>query len=246
MNTRIVFVHGWGLGPDFWDEMTPLFPEYECGFVDLGFVGTGEDVSAAGSAIYITHSLGTLWALKNCAEQMSGLVAINGFSSFRRFASKENLAELKESLLKDPAAHMKGFWENIGLNILHNSTDEEKDVDATADAVDATADAVDAIGSEAHNPPLSHGVREPFMKRINVEQLAEGLDWLAEWDGRAELRSLECPVLSLAGAQDKILPLEQMQKEWAGYEMRICEDGAHALSQTHAGWCAEQIRDFLS
>ncbi len=239
MDKRIVFVHGWGLGPDFWDEMTPLFPEYECAFVDFGFVGK-EDLSAAGPAVYVTHSLGTLWALKNCSEHMSALVAINGFGSFRRFATKENLAELKESLLKDPAAHMKGFWESIGVNILHNAIPVEDDA---INAV-STVDAVSAATRGTHDPPGERkgGTGNP-VKRINVERLTEGLDWLAGWNGRAELKKLKCPVLSLAGTQDKILPLEQMQKEWAGFEMLVHEEGGHALPQTHAAWCVQQIKD---
>lgn len=197
---RIVFVHGWGLAPNFWDALTPSFSEHECGFIDLGFLGK-ENLDAAGPTIYITHSLGTLWALKNCAENMQGLVSINGFSSFRRFASKDALAEMQKSLKENPRAHMADFWQGIGA--------ESSD-------------------------------------KMNADRLAEGLDWLATWNVRAELKALPCPVLSLAGAQDNILPLPQMQKEWAGQGMAVCENGGHMLPMSHPDWCAQQIKGFIS
>lgn len=199
---RIVFVHGWGLAPDFWEGLAALLSEHECGFINLGFLGQGEDLSTAPPALYITHSLGTLWALKNCNADMQGLVAINGFTSFRRFASKENLADMRNSLQQNPAAHMAEFWEILGV--------------------------------------------EASSQNLNVDKLTEGLDWLMRWNEAAQLKSLSCPILSLAGAQDNILPLPQMQKEWAGRDMRVCEGGGHILPQTHSDWCAQQIRDILS
>ena len=205
IDMRIIFVHGWGLAPDFWKEVIPFFPEYECLCINLGFLGNEQKnipiSQNQNRDIYVTHSLGTLWTIRNCSENMCSLIAINGFTTFRRFASKEILTEMKSDLLKSPKAHMKDFWNKICI--------------------------------------------QDSQETLNIDMLANGLDWLAEWNEKAHLKTLNIPVLALAGRQDKILPLPQMQKEWSRYDMHVHNNGGHILPKTHASWCAQQIKDFL-
>ena len=82
-------------------------------------------------------------------------------------------------------------------------------------------------------------------KDWNVARMSEGLDWLGSWDMSQELNKLSCPVLSLIGAKDRIVPLEAAQQQWQGRELKVCEDGAHNLPQTHTQWCASYIEDFI-
>lgn len=50
------------------------------------------------------------------------------------------------------------------------------------------------------------------------------------------------PLLVLHGAQDSILPPEMRENVFAASPRITHPDGGHLLPQTHARWCAEQIR----
>lgn len=110
MRIHLVFVHGWGLGPAFWDDLSALFPNSLKSFIDLGFTGSVPScVLPSEPATYITHSLGTLWALKNAAPRMEALIAINGFAYFAPFTPKSALLQMKKNLRQNPEQQMKEF-----------------------------------------------------------------------------------------------------------------------------------------
>ena len=62
----------------------------------------------------------------------------------------------------------------------------------------------------------------------------------------ATLTTLLCPVFSLIGEQDPILPLKPCEEEWLGYDTKICKKGGHALPITHTDWCAEHIKAIIT
>lgn len=105
------------MGPKFWDvliqELSPIYAHK----INLAFVGDEpEDTSEPDQpAIYITHSLGTMWALKNHAQNMKALIAINGFSCFQNFTDKKTLRAMKLRLKSEPQEQMNDFWELCGL-----------------------------------------------------------------------------------------------------------------------------------
>lgn len=75
MSVHYVFVHGWGTDPDFWERLRPHFPEKQSHFLNLGFIGPDKRIEnhkapSDSKRVYITHSLGTLWALKNTRAHM--------------------------------------------------------------------------------------------------------------------------------------------------------------------------------
>jgi pimeloyl-[acyl-carrier protein] methyl ester esterase len=185
--------------------MAARLPGREHVFVDLGFTGSSGNKEAFQArpvrGLYITHSLGTLWALKHCAGEMNALAAINGFACFEPFAPKASLRAMKKQLTRDLVALMADFYAQAGVT-----------------------GPVASVGAAFHS-----------------ERLMEGLDWLEREDARANLRNVSCPVLSLAGAQDRILPESAMRREWAGFPLHMHEEGGHALPQTHPGWCAAYI-----
>ena len=187
-----------------WGEMAEYFPFEQSDFINLGFMYNmlTQPLMPTKKSIYITHSLGALWALKNCAEDIEALVIINGFTNFTNFVDKRVLSAMQKRLKRDPKAQMQEFWQNIGLG---------KSLDHTLD----------------------------------IDKLHEGLDWLINWDISAELKSLNAPILSLAGEQDPLLPLAKIKQEWAGVDLKINESGGHLLPLTHPEWCAAQIKEFL-
>lgn len=197
----LVLVHGWGCAPSFWDTLAPHFSETPQHRINLGFVGDAEMECPEG--VYITHSLGTMWALRHARGNIKALISINGFCTFRPFAPKKVLAAMQARLQDDPEGQMRDFWAACGLT---------------------------------HKPDLSS---------LNREKLARGLDWLAKWDETEALHSLSAPVLSVMAGDDRILPLEAMQKMWQDFTVCASEDGGHALPQTKAAGCAGAIKDFL-
>ncbi len=74
---KIIFVHGWGFGPSFWDGIREELADLPTDTVDLGFFGSGK---TADGDIYVTHSMGFAWALKHVKP--TAIVAINGFTKF--------------------------------------------------------------------------------------------------------------------------------------------------------------------
>ncbi len=90
-----------------------------CILLDLGFIGARKQILPPDNnqkSIYITHSLGTLWALKHHANNMAGLVAINGFSNFTDFADRKVLRLMQIGLKRDKNEQMHAFWKNCGFN----------------------------------------------------------------------------------------------------------------------------------
>ena len=115
---HIVFVHGWGAGPDIWDSIISELSEFNCHSLDLGFTGhqTPLDNMLQEKSVYVTHSLGTIWALQNCNQFMRGLIAINGFSSFQDFVDMRTLKRMKLNLKRNPEAQMQAFWDKTTLH----------------------------------------------------------------------------------------------------------------------------------
>lgn len=202
MSVRVVFIHGWGMSSNVWSAMTNAFPNHE--MIDLGFMGDmyKADVSKDDKSVFITHSLGTAYALRHHTNQMRALVSINGFACFKRFADDTILRAIGQKLESDPLLYMQNFWRRCGL-----------------------ADRPEGV--------------------LHYDRLKEGLGWLRDWDEGGGLRNINVPVLSLAGARDKITPLDLMKEEWSGFNMKIAEDGGHVLPVSHTDTCVTYIKEFM-
>jgi pimeloyl-[acyl-carrier protein] methyl ester esterase len=80
--TGVLFVHGWGLTPDLWDEVASRI-DAPSERLDLGHFGAPR-LGALPLAPFISvgHSFGCLWLLRHWPEGCAGLVSINGFGRF--------------------------------------------------------------------------------------------------------------------------------------------------------------------
>jgi len=197
---QIIYVHGWGLDKSFWDPLINTLP-YKSRSLNLGYIGEKETNPSDQKSIYVTHSLGTMWALKNHAAHISTLIAINGFYNFKPFSDSRTLRAIKQGLIKNTSAQMKNFFKTAQIKT---------------------------------NP-----------QNFNTNRLIKDLDMLATGDETASLKALSCPVFSLIGESDPILALKLCEKEWLGYDVKICQQGGHALPITHIDWCAEHIESAI-
>lgn len=112
---KLIFVHGWGYDARFWAPLATAFPTLEMDFVDLGYLGADENIPEISDAIFVTHSLGTVWTLKNYSTEIKGLIAINGFCCFQNFVDDRVLQAMALRLSKSPEKQMQSFWSQCGF-----------------------------------------------------------------------------------------------------------------------------------
>lgn len=118
METNFIFIHGWGMDTGVWDKITTHLPAKNSYFINIGFTGeeTYPTIPTDKPAIYITHSLGTAYALKRHKKNMNALIAINGFSNFTNFVEERTLQTMQKRLARNPSAQMQSFWHNCGID----------------------------------------------------------------------------------------------------------------------------------
>jgi pimeloyl-[acyl-carrier protein] methyl ester esterase len=81
---------------------------------------------------------------------------------------------------------------------------------------------------------------------LNVERLAEGLDWLMGWDAQAKRARLACPMRALASRDDTIVPVSMTEAIWQDTVINWSRDGGHVLPLRHPRWCARHVLDFAA
>lgn len=79
---------------------------------------------------------------------------------------------------------------------------------------------------------------------LNIARLAEGLDWLLDWDAGDIRAELACPVLALAARDDVIVPPSMTAAIWPEANTVWSPDGGHVLPVKHPEWCARHILEF--
>ncbi|MFK7838698.1 MAG: alpha/beta fold hydrolase [Bdellovibrionales bacterium] len=112
--TTITYIHGWGSGPEIWQDVINELPEFTHKTLNLGFTGKEANIEFT-NAIYVTHSMGTMVALKNAYKQINALIAINGFSHFMPFTKPQTLDRMLENLKQTPEQQMQDFWQTTNL-----------------------------------------------------------------------------------------------------------------------------------
>lgn len=78
-------------------------------------------------------------------------------------------------------------------------------------------------------------------QNYDAPMLNQGLEWLSEWDVRAEFNQLMCPILAIAGSADPIISESHSRACFGDVPLIMVEDGGHLLPHTHINWLANQI-----
>ncbi|WP_294532481.1 alpha/beta hydrolase [uncultured Rhodoblastus sp.] len=119
---RLVFIHGWALGPAIWDLVGPRLEKFPQARVDLGYFGAAGAPAALSDAfsdprpgdILVGHSAGFLWGLRQRPD-WAGAVAINSFSRFcldargRGCVQLAQLRAMRTALARDADQSVKNF-----------------------------------------------------------------------------------------------------------------------------------------
>ena len=89
------------------------------------------------------------------------------------------------------------------------------------------------------------GMASPRLDGLDPTRLAEGLDWLSNWDYRPYFAQLDCPILALAGSADPIVSPLHSQTCFAGKALHMVDGAGHLLPHTHGPWLASRIAAVL-
>ncbi len=116
---RLVFIHGWALGPEIWNALAPLLPAPQIR-VDLGFFGAPAIPALQNGDILVGHSAGLLWGLRQRGD-WAGVVAINSFARFCLDSTGEGcvqpaaLRAMRQALERDAKTAANSFRATHGL-----------------------------------------------------------------------------------------------------------------------------------
>ncbi|MBF0193922.1 MAG: alpha/beta hydrolase [Magnetococcales bacterium] len=117
----LLFVHGWGLGAGVWRPVIQQLGKPPHMSLDFGFYGRKKlEIPNDRPLIAVGHSLGFLWLLQHLPEaiwanQVQGLVAINGFARFSKAEDFPNgvdrcvIRGMKNGLQRDPVKVLNDF-----------------------------------------------------------------------------------------------------------------------------------------
>lgn len=214
---QLVFVHGWGFGPAFWEPLRTELSANASTALDLGFFepeqpdelgGSMVEVShlldaPSGPLVAVGHSLGVPWLLRQSRFRFEALVSLGGFGRFD--VPPGPVRAMRRGLTRNANRILAAFHQSCGL------------------------------------PP--HLV--PDSSTARPDRLAEGLDWLLAWDERPALASLGLPVLALAAKDDAVV-LPALSRASFPHGLDMLPKGGHAFPATRPGECARLIAAFLA
>lgn len=108
---HLVFVHGWGFTPEIWSPvLSRLDYSIRTTCVDLGFFKQSSAATELpDNAIFIGHSLGVMWAIKNMPQKIKGLVSICGFYRFTPFIEERTLRVMKQRVQRNCERQLADF-----------------------------------------------------------------------------------------------------------------------------------------
>jgi len=118
---RLVFVHGWALGPEIWDLLAPKLP-FPQARVNLGFFGPPAVPAFFPGDILVGHSAGLLWGLRQ-SRDWAGVIALNSFGRFtlddsgRGCVKPAALRAMQKNLARDAQICVNGFRASIGAGL---------------------------------------------------------------------------------------------------------------------------------
>ena len=111
---RLYFVHGWAFGPECFDALAALLPDWPQVRADLGFFGPARTPAFLPGDVLVGHSAGFGWGLSRRAD-WAGVVAINAFARFvhggdgRGCVRPAELRALQKAFARDPAGCVAAF-----------------------------------------------------------------------------------------------------------------------------------------
>lgn len=191
-DAHLVFVHGWGLGPSFWDRLRRKLPGLPSTALDLGFFGSPRLVFDPGHrpVVAVGHSLGVLRLLDRTPIPYQALVCLGGFAiyaarpGFDQGMPSAPIRAMRRGLARDPRAVLEAFHRLCGF--VEPPVDPAQTPDAVrlAEGLDRllTTDARDRLAGLGV-PVLTLAARDdavapPELVRASFAGCGARIDWL--------------------------------------------------------------------
>lgn len=110
---HLVFLHGWGFTPAFWDPLRAGLAGYRATAPDLGFFGPENLETPGGPLVAVGHSLGVPWLLRQKVFPFQALVSLGGFGRFDVPAGPTRA--MRRGLGRDAAKVLAAFHQACAL-----------------------------------------------------------------------------------------------------------------------------------
>jgi pimeloyl-[acyl-carrier protein] methyl ester esterase len=139
----LLFVHGWGFGPSFWEPLRDRLPDWPHAIADLGYFGKAQWPMPAGPVVGIGHSYGLAQLLQAPLPQCGGIISINGFARFTAcsdFPHGTPTRIVERMLMRLPSDPI-GVVNNFRKRCRGQATDESPNVERLTTALRNMCDA---------------------------------------------------------------------------------------------------------
>lgn len=251
MHLGLVFFHGWGLSPAFWQPLATRLAQYPQVFADAGYFGTPPSPTLTPHLppghrwVGIGHSLGFARALQAPPDDgWAALVSVAGFARFCPPAENPIAASPPNAIAATTTATPTQVAAASGM--------------APCPVAQPRRVVERMLRAHARDP---HAVLADFLHRcgladllpspnaqLNVERLAADLALLLDMDVSAPLATLDVPVLALAARDDPIVPAALTEATFAprAHTQLVWQaQGGHALGYAGVDDCAAAVQTFL-
>lgn len=174
-----VFYHGWGFDSAIWTGISELLSAWRMSCVDRGYFGDSRPPLEDGPCLSVTHSFGTMLALREPPPRCIGIVAINGFDRFAANGTSPGihprvLKRMTDRFESDPETVLREFRQRCGCDAHFPAIDTQalgKDLRNLA-ALDCsaldTARNLPILSLQGDaDPILHHAMREAVFAQAN-------------------------------------------------------------------------------
>jgi pimeloyl-[acyl-carrier protein] methyl ester esterase len=219
--TGLVFLHGWGYGPETWDAWATAFGAAPVAMLDAGYLGQRrmELPENPDGWVGVGHSLGFARLLE-MDMPWRGLVGLGGFL---RFCQKPGKTTDK----------MAGTPTDV-LNAMLSRLDEEP------------GDVLTRFHRRCGHKGLSQGLLQVDGPAEGLARLHADLELLRDLD--LQPAKPPVPTLLLHAQDDRIVPPDLAREAQAmlpGSRLTLLDSGGHALPMTRTQDCLRLVREFL-
>ncbi len=238
-NSRVVFLHGWGLHGGIWSETAPAFQGLT---PDLPGYGARASVApytaeTLADALAVTLPDGAVV----CGWSLGGMVALALAARY-----PEKVARLV-LLATNPVFASRPDWP-------HGLAPEVLAEFARALSQDYKATLLRFLSLQARGGEQARAVIERLRASVfesgepNADVLAAGLDLLRDVDLRGVVEQVRCPVLVVHGLYDLLCPVgaaRWLAEHLPHARLALHAHAAHAPFLSHPAWFAAELREFL-
>ena len=239
---NLVLLHGWSMHSGIWQSMTALLAQqFKVHLVDLpghgksgwqpkglemGRVVTQLAEQLPQEAHYVGWSLGGLVSIAFAARYPERIQKLVLLAATPKFVQSDDWPCAVE------ADVFKQFSDNLQVD---QAQALQRFLLLQARGAKQRKETVRALSAQIGAAPTPH-----------PDALAAGLDLLIKTDLRAELAALTCPILSLLGMRDTLIPQQVIEALPSQISHQLIADAGHAPFISHPQECAQAIIGFIN